>query len=266
MYKNKIPKIGEIVFVELLNFNSNNVKLVDYDLNGLILCTEITKYKADLKGVVKLDEIFPVVVLEIDDEGQNIDLSYVKVKYDKRELLKNCYTYQSKFYKFIKSSNLDLDEFINTNINSDNYLDSIYNNINISKDKFDKFLLNPESFTNSIELINYVKKNIIIKPYEIIQEFKLTVYDNSSLILLKEILFKIKEILNNDIECESKCELLCRSSPFYQIKIKNNNLNFITDKIEFYKLQIKNITNCYNCVLEFDKDYKIIKNFEIDII
>jgi len=259
MYKNKLPKSGDIVFVQLNSNSDNHVVLVDYELNGLVLCTEITKYKTCLKGIVKNDEIFPVMVIEINEEGKNIDLSYAKIKYDKRDLLKSCYISQNKFFKFIESSKTDkLDDFIEKHLTSENYIKSISNNKNIPKENFDKFLLNSELFTDDKIVIDYVKTKITMKPYECILEFKLCVFDNASLKKLKEILQKIK-----NINCE--IEIICRSSPFYQIKVKNIDIEFIKNQYESLKEQIINITSEYNCIMEFEKEFKIIKNFEINI-
>lgn len=257
MYKNKLPKSGEIVFVQLQN--NNYVTLVDYDLNGLVLCTEITKYKADLKGVVKHNDIFPVMVINIDEEGKNIDLSYSKIKYNKRDFLKSCYVSQNRFNKFIVSSKTEINEFVEKHLIPEDYIESVLNNKNVPKEKFENFLLNPHSFTDNKNLIDYVKSKVVLKPYECVLEFKLCVFDNTSLINLKEILGKIKNI-------DFEIEINCRSSPFYQIKVKNINLEFIKDKFETLKENITIITNEYNCVLEFEKEFNIIKNFEIDIL
>lgn len=259
MYRNRLPKSGEIVFVQLNSNSDNYVTLVDYELNGLVLCTEITKYKADLKGVVRHNEIFPVMVIEIDEEGKNIDLSYAKIKHDKREHLKNCYQSQNRFYKFIESSKTNkTNEFVEKHLTPEDYNEAMLNDKNVPKEKFDKFLLNPDSFTDDKTLIDYVKSKVVMKPYECALEFKLCVFDNTSLIKLKEILEKIKNI-------DSEIEINCRSSPFYQIKVKNINLEFIKDKYETVKENITKITDEYNCVLEFEKEFKIVKNFEIDI-
>ena len=131
-------------------------------------------------------------------------------------------------------------------------------NKNVPKEKFEKFLLNPESFTDDKILIEYVKSQVIMKPYECVLEFKLCVFDNTSLIKLKEILGKIKNI-------DSEIDIYCRSSPFYQIKINNIDIEFINNKFQFMREQIKNITDEYSCVLEFSSEYQIVKNFEITI-
>lgn len=258
MYKNKLPNSGDIVFVQLNSNYDNYVTLVDYELIGLVLCTEITKYKSNLKGIVKHNDIFPVIVMEIDEEGKNIDLSYSKIKYDKRDLLKTCYESQNRFFKFIESSKTNIDDFVEKYLISEDYNESVLNDKNVPKEKFDRFLLNPEIFTDDKILIDYVKSKITLKPYECFLEFKLCIFDNTSLIKLKEILQKIKNI-------DSEIEINCRSSPFYQIKIKNTDLEFIKNKFQFMREQITIATNEYNSVLEFEKEFKIVKNFEIDI-
>ena len=110
MYSNKFPVVGDIVFVKLSNKKhsefGNYVNLVEYNnIEGLVLCTEISKYKSDLKSLVKLGEIFPVIVLNVENNNQNvtIDLSYSKIKNNQSELLKNCYNSQNKIYNFIKN-------------------------------------------------------------------------------------------------------------------------------------------------------------------
>ena len=68
MYLNNKPSIHDIVFVQLGTSSDksigNYVQMVEYDnLEGLVLCTEITRFKSNLKTLVKRDEIFPVVVI-----------------------------------------------------------------------------------------------------------------------------------------------------------------------------------------------------------
>lgn len=261
MYRNKFPKVGEIVFVKLENTADNYVKLIDYDLTGLVLCTEITKYISELKSVVRQNEIFPVIVMNIDDDGKNIDLSYSKIKNDKREFLKNTYNNQHSFYKFIKSIDTDeqcLNEFIETHISPNNYDESNINNKNIPKETYDKFLIEPELFTHNNKIINHVKSKVLLKPYECIQEFKLSVSDDNSLIKLKEILNKIKNITGDN-------ELLCKSSPIYQIKIKGIDLNKIKNDIDPIKNKILEIIKDTHYTIFSFGDYYVQKQIEIII-
>ena len=72
MFSYKKPELHDIVFVKLKDIKSNDmgnyVDLIDYDnIEGLILCTEITKYNSNIKKIVKRDEIFPVVIINTDN-------------------------------------------------------------------------------------------------------------------------------------------------------------------------------------------------------
>ena len=213
MYYTNKPSLHEIVFVELLNNSSdmgNYVRLVDYDnLEGLILCTEITRYKSNLKTLVKQDEIFPVIVISTSN---GYDLSYSKIKQDHKILLKECYQYQQRLYKLIKTITTELninqdiiDLIIKYNFDPKIYIDSInsntnlcvesYNNILIDSDiLFKKFSVNTTDIKNNFK--SQLNTHLEIKPYFVQKEFKLLIFDNQSLDKLKEILNKLKEILN----------------------------------------------------------------------
>ena len=299
MYTSRTPKNNEIVFVQLKNSTcdlGNYVELTDYNLDGLVLCTEIGKYKSNLKNTVKKDEIFPVLVMNINEtsEQKNIDLSYVKVKYDRKDLLKNCYIYQNRFVKLTEKifneNNIEsvyFQNFIGKYISPENYLESVASNRNISKEKYDTFLKNPEEFVDFFgdnkknnEIVEKIKKSvkskISVRPFESQQDFKLCIFDNNSLDKLKEILNKIKNIGDTedtedtedkeDTEYINNFEIVCKSSPIYQIKIKGNNLDSLKQSYENIKNKICEIIGEYDCVLEFCSDYVITKTMEIDMI
>jgi translation initiation factor 2 subunit 1 len=278
MYSNKVPQVNDIVFVKLSNKKhsefGNYVNLVEYNnLEGLVLCTEITKYKSNLKSVVKQDEIFPVIVLDIQNNNNilSIDLSYSKIKSNHKELLKNCYNFQNKIYNFIKNISTELnltDDIYNiilsNNISADSYIESINRDCNLLKEKYENILKNPECiFDNSNisediknNICNYIQSKIKIKPYVVEKDFKLTVFDNQSLIKLKDILNKIKNINNN-------YEISCKSSPIYQIRISDNCLDKIKNIFETLENDITIITNDYNCSFNFVSELSIIREIEI---
>ena len=277
MYYTNKPCLHEIVFVELLNNSSdmgNYVRLVDYDnLEGLILCTEITRYKSNLKTLVKQDEIFPVIVISTSN---GYDLSYSKIKQDQRILLKECYQYQQRLHKLIKTITDELninhdiiDLIIKYNFDPKIYNDSInsntnlclefYNNVlNHSDILFIKFPVNATDIQNNFK--SQLNTHLEIKPYNVQKEFKLLIFDNQSLDKLKEILNKIKNIkLDDDINYI----LECKSSPIYQYKLIHNNLERIEEKINIIDDKIKNICEDYNCVIEIKSNYDIVKKGEI---
>lgn len=278
MYQNKVPKVHEIVFAQLVNKRSgdmgNYVDLVEYgNIEGLVLCTEITKRKANLKSIIKQGEIFPVVVIDVNKSG--IDLSYSKVKKQSIDLLKSCYEYQSRLYKLLNETCKSLklsDEItsivIHSNIIHDVYTDCVNSDKNIPKTNYENVLKNPLSLFENTKIINeeiqkefcdIIKEKITIKPYHVDREFKLCVFDNHSLCILKEILNKIKDIkINNELSFQ----LNCRSSPFYQIKVIGINIDEIGKYLIHLENEITNILNNYNAVIEFPDKYVIVKELE----
>jgi translation initiation factor 2 subunit 1 len=279
MYSSTVnPHIHDIVFVKLIhnrktNDTGNYVKLIEYDnLEGLVLCTEITKYKSNLKSLVKPDEIFPVVIISTSN---GYDLSYSKIKKDQQQLLKDCYTFQDKIFKLIKKISEELnithdivELILKYNLNPKIYIDSNNSNINLCEELyydilknsdilFDKFQFNVDNIKSIFK--KCLQNHIEIKPYQIIKEFKLKVFDNQSLDKLKEILNNISKNITKDITYI----LECKSSPIYQYKLIHNNLEVIEKYIENIDNLIKNICSNYNCVIEIKDNYNIIKKGEI---
>ena len=278
MYSNKTPNVHEIVFAQLVNNRSGDmgkyVELVEYNnIEGLVLCTEITKRKANLKSIIKQGEIVTVFVRTISNIG--IDLSYSKVNKQSIDLLKSCYEYQSRLYKLLSSTcellklSDDIKQHIITsNIIHDVYTDCANSGQNIPKTNYENILKNPTSVFDNIkkidnkiqkEFCDIIKQKITIKPYHVDREFKLCVFDNHSLFILKEILNKIKDIRINS---ELTFQITCRSSPFYQIKIIGENLDEISKNLTEIQNEITNLLNNYNAVVEFPDKYVIVKQLE----
>lgn len=272
MFSHKKPSLHEIVFVTLKQSNDigNYVDLVDYDnIEGLILCTEITKYNANIKKFVKQGEIFPVIVIASD---KGYDLSYSKIKEDWRILLKESYEYSTKLYKLINklSDKLNLKNDIKENLLKINLLPKIYDDtinskINMYKELYDNILKNPtelfleynnlDDYTKN-NISNYITNNLIIKEYIIQKEFKLLIFESDSLTKLKEILNKIQNITNN-----MEYIVECKSSPIYYYRLTHVNLESIEKLMIDINEMINEIVNKteYNCNFNFIDNYKIIK-------
>ena len=275
MYLNKIPKVLEIVFVCLsdktASKNGQYVDLVEYDMiEGLVLCTEITKYKSNLKSIVKRDEVFPVIVLNNDN---GIDLSYSKIKMQSRELLKSSYNYQNMIFKLINniSNDMKLDNTIKTSILNNNLYPEIYSeciitDTNLPKILYESILKSPEKIFEKLLDINEntknmfcnnVKSKIIVKPYHVEIDFKLCVFENDSLAKIKELLNKIK-----NLSCDINYELLCKSSPVYQLKIIGEDIDKIKKTFSDLNIQITEIVNKYNVLYEYSNTPVIVKELE----
>jgi len=279
MFSNKKPELHDIVFVRLKDTKTNDmgnyVDFVDYDnIEGLILCTEITKYNANIKKIVKRDEIFPVVIIDINNN--NYDLSYSKIKDDSRNLLKECYEYSIKIFKLINkvSNNINLDNSIRDNLIKYNISNKVYENSinskqNLYKILYETILKNPSklfenndennddnNFDNTIvdKFSKNIKDNLIIKPNIIHKEFKLLMFEEHSLYKLKEMINKIKQ-LNISVEC--------KSSPIYYYILNDINLIEIDSIVEDIQQKISPILSEYNCNYTLVDGYQIIKKGEI---
>ncbi len=285
MYSAKVPEIHEIVFVKLSdnNLGDNYVNLVEYDdLEGLVLCTEITKWKSNLKSLVKRDEVFPVVV--IGNANGGLDLSYSKIRNNNRDLLKECYESQKKLYNIISDICEELkvsDDFkqyvMTNNFDPNIYIESINQECNLPLQNYNNILQNPsklfernnnkdnqDNFNNiANDFCNLIMSKIIIKPYYTEKDFKLTVFDNNSLTILKQILHDVK-----NIKLDFNFDIMCKSSPIYQIKIIDADLDKIKENYDIIFSQINNIINNYktnniNVNCEIIDNLTIIKQKEI---
>lgn len=274
----RTPHIHDIVFVQLINNSSttnigNYVKLVEYDnIEGLVLCTEITKYKSNLKSLIKFDEIFPVIVISTSN---GYDLSYSKIKHTHRNLLKECYDYQDKIYKLIKKITSELninndiiDLILKYNLNPNIYIECYNSNTNLCQENYNNILTNSDNlfdkFSFNVDNIktdfkNCLQKHLEIKPNHIVKEFKLLIVDDTSLNKLKEILNKIKNINLENINFT----LECKSSPIYQYKLTHNDIQIIEEKIQYIDKQIQQLCNNYKCILEIKDNYSVIQKGEI---
>lgn len=280
MYRFKQPELHEIVFVQVSekNKDQNYVQLVDYDnIDGLVLCTEITRFNSNIKKVVKRNEIFPVIIISTE---KGYDLSYSKIKNDSRILLKECYDYQKKIFNLInKISNIlnineELkNELIKINLDPPTYDECVNSNKNLPKELYETFLLNSDILFENIENIKFdkniinnfnteIQKMIIKKPTIIQKDFKLLIFDENSLEILKEILNKIQNI---DIICVENIEYIveCKSSPIYYYRISHTDINKINDFVKYIDDKIKQITENYNCDFKLNENYDIIKAGEI---
>ena len=280
MYLNNKPSLHDIVFVQLGTSSDksigNYVQMVEYDnLEGLVLCTEITRFKSNLKTLVKRDEIFPVVVISTSN---GFDLSYSKIRKSSRTLLQDCYKYQIKISGLIDiiCNELNLSEDIKKNIIKHNLSPKIYEQSanedkNLCKELYDSILVNSDILFEKFEKIkNDIKNNfkiclsqhITINPYVIQKEFKLLLIDSQSLKNLKDLLQKIKNI-NINIDKEYKYEIACRTSPYYFYKISSNEITEIEEKIKYIDEQINNICSEYLCEINTENAYTIIKQGDI---
>ena len=263
-YKNKTPSIGSIVFVKLNTdypIRDNDVgiymNMIEYNnLEGLVLCTEIFKYKVNLQTFFKPNKVYPMLVLSNDEN--KYDLSYIKVKLD-MDFVLDCYKYLQLIVDIVVNINpteLIYYDTIHRILNKSMLDNCITEKKNLYKDLYKNILLEPTIlFQNSKfyeKEIEDLKKRIVIKNYEIFYDFKLIIYENKGSDTLKNTLTSLDEYVKiiSDNNNELDIKLICKSSPIYTLRIKEltKDLCITYAHIVFTKLNhlLNNISHEFN--------------------
>ena len=249
-------------------------EILEYDKIGYLINSEIHKYEVNLTRFFNYEQIYPMLVLDVYDDI--INLSYNKLKQPQLDLLSEAYKSKIKLNKLIDSAcNKLKNENIRQDIRQDVYnlihniitpheyqetlkqkkniidihVNYILENINIL---YKKHCENSEDFKDLLDILN---NSIIVKPFTIIKSFKLLIYEDSSLDLLKH-------ILNN-------IHIICVSSPTYNYTYTHvnydeciNNINK-TEQELLQQIQYKSI-QYYEYIpgdiqIQVNREYRIIE-------
>lgn len=277
-YKNKIPFSQDILIAKITNISENGVyaNSVEYPhLKLFIPLTEISKRKTNVKKLFSPDKLYPVLVLDINIQGNLVDVSYNKISdkdkkiylerflslqkiyklgleaakeyslfcnidnNDAQECIFSC-TIWNIFDKFIKDKKLSEyinDFYISLLENPLNLFNEFSDNVSIS-DKFDEY---KERFVENI------KKRIKISDVVLSVEITLVCLQNSAL-------EKIKKALKVDLD--PKVQLRYISSPRYELVATCNNKLLAEQLLKNSVDIIKN--NCKNQGVRFINHSDII--------
>jgi translation initiation factor 2 alpha subunit (eIF-2alpha) len=219
------------------------VLLCDYNnLEVFIPITEINRKKFNITTFFKPETIYPGIVNSVNDKFINI--SYSKIKEEKREKLLKAFEIQTKIYTIIsKLRSLYPDSNILNPITVDftdkNYeeLEMIYKNI----------LLKPDEITSDENVIKYIINNRKIAEPLYCQHFMLTIINNNGLEILKKILKHIDE----------KYKVKIISSPLYSVEFSDLTL------LDEIKQNIENIIKDTDCLFEM-KELTIYKELYVE--
>lgn len=271
-YGKSIPTINDKVVVEIKNIGENGVYclLKEYNnIEGFILPTEIYSSRHDKKNIFKIGELYPTLVINVNEEKQTIDLSYRKLKPDDRKQVMENYFFGEKLFKlsqdavsFLNPFNLAPEIIMKNTLWNLFRFESHRNNI---KSVYQKVLQKPTLFVNQqIEDIyknhfdNFVSnlENRIIKTEIVLsKQFELTIYNVSGVNTLKDIL-KYDDSLNNK---NAKYEIKYISSPKYEIQITGNNYEDCLSLLNEISNIIKEKASKYECLIQMPDGYNIIK-------
>jgi translation initiation factor 2 alpha subunit (eIF-2alpha) len=98
------PQAGTLAVVRLKEVTTANnvyVELVEYNgVEGMIMSTEIQKYKCDANKIFKHGALYVVFVASVNKERRFVDLSYKKVKPAEKELQLSLHERRRKLHTF----------------------------------------------------------------------------------------------------------------------------------------------------------------------
>jgi translation initiation factor 2 alpha subunit (eIF-2alpha) len=225
---NTLPPMDSICFVELADYNmkSNDlgvyVKLIDYDMrDGFIPLTEISKWKTNISKIFRHGKIYPCLIFSYDTNI--INLSFMKIKEEKREPLLEQFMFAQKIkeiYKFLEDNKFEVKSVLDPSMYDDLSVKTLYYNI----------LESPEKYFEK-ETCELVKTKIKTEFSEGQKEFKLIICQDNGLNKLKESLQLFSSYLQKYISENLEIKIECISSPIYSMKLKFINLedNFFTN-------------------------------------
>lgn len=99
-YQEYLPVINDIVYARFNEFDSMNngiVSLIEYsDCNGMLQPSEICKRNIRPEKVMKKGDIYPCLVLNVDEQKKHVDLSYLKVPHTEKLKYMENYNYLTK--------------------------------------------------------------------------------------------------------------------------------------------------------------------------
>lgn len=248
-YTEFTPRINTYCFFKLSSRRIKSddlgieVLLCDYNnLEVFIPITEINRKKFNITTFFKPETIYPGIVNSVDDKCINI--SYSKIKEEKREKLLKAFEIQTKIYTIISKlrslyPDSNILNLITVDFTDKNYeeLEMIYKNI----------LLKPDEITSDENVIKYIINNRKIVEPLYCQHFMLTIINVNGLEILKKILKHIDE----------KYKVKVISSPLYCVEFSDLTL------LDEIKQNIENIIKDTDCLFEM-KELTTVKELYVE--
>lgn len=245
-YENEYPEIDEIVYATVNSVSEHGVyfNLIEYNnKEGFLMESEMMKniHYIKEKYFVK-NKVFPLMVIRIDYDNQEIDLSHKRIKPEDRDMHIKYFKGMSNIYKiteeFSRHANLIMKNVLSLTM----WKHVKKNDIANSDRKFRAILENPKNFLEEVtkiypneteKYIENVSTRITSTNLVIEQFFELKVYCENAI-------SEIKDILNYNHDDTIVIEYI--NAPKYKIVITGKDnfecdqklqdfLNYINEKI-----------------------------------
>lgn len=272
-FTKKTPDLNEIVIVSVDQISEGGIycRLVEYkNLQGFILNSEIGKSYVNPKKIFTQGELYPCIVIGIDNEKETLDLSYKKVKSDKnknnvneKELIMNEYKFREKLFKLAKEMNEITKLPIEMILDNTSRKFAVNKKINASYEIFYKAVLedtslfvhefkDPSYQEDVSKFIDNLKSRITSTHMTMKQDFSLVVYDVNGV-------QKLKQILTNNIDSNKECEINHIAAPKYEILVSFDTEQECKNKIESILNKIKDNIDSTFCKFQILGTPEIVK-------
>lgn len=281
-YSKTQPEKQEIIIVKLKQITETGVygESINYPHYTIFLVgTEISRKKKNLQNYLSPDILYPVFVLNVNEDLKIIDVSYMKInEEDKKKSLEIhkinelIYNLGYDYISFMDKNDKELNEKMfndfthkyTKRITLDLLIEK--KNIDMNLNEYYDFLINPNKF---IDIIDYdkvnqdrnenylqdIKKRTTIIECVIECEFTLIALKNNGVEI-------IKKVLTDEIKFDN-CVIEYVSSPKYKIVVTsqlNENEKDVINKLDMIIKTIETNNEKYKCLYENKKDYKKIRN------
>ena len=284
-YLDNYTKVDDIVFVKFKKKTEQYsilVDLVEYNMEGMIINSEISNRKANIDKIFG-NKILPCLVLSVNEEKNYIDLSYKRVlEVDRQRYIQMypiiekimslpnelCELYD-KLYPLEHTENqkpLKNKEIIKERLYNETIWRILNKNIfdlNSLNQLYEKLITQPELlFEHAKELpkefisksINLYKNRLKFTDMVVSNDLTLQILESDGISVLKDTLYNC---IPEDLATKVKIE--CIASPKYRLTLTAQDDNEIKMFLSRIDLVIKNKLKDRSCIYKLDNDYVTIK-------
>ena len=259
-YKDLYPNIDDLVITKAVEIRPDcvYVELLEYgNMRGMIGLKDISERRLrSIKKIISIGKIYPLLVINVDEDKKYIDLSNKYItekdtaldKYNKFKILYNivsCTSYELNKNKDSTEILINLLEKTLWKFEKDKCFEIFYS-IKENNEKINIFDLTEEESRLLLKNINH---SIQEKKYYGIMNYNMTCYEINSLDKIKNLLSHFTKIIEVNSIDSSQPDIILKidTSPKYKILYNSNNkLDIIT-----------NINELFSNIINYAKEHNI---------
>ena len=250
--KDGFPEVDEVVFcfVKEVNYNNAILKLEEYDLDAILIISEVSAGRIrNIRDHIQPNKKIVCKVLRVDEKTKRIDLSLRRVNENQKKLkleeIKK-EEFSQKFYKDLaKKLECDYEKlFEKTYSQIFETSDSIYDFlVLVSSDssKADVLKLDKKEKDEFVDLcVKLIKKDSFV----VKKTFKINSFDENGI-------NKIKDLIKKSINEDDNIEVKYLAPSKFEVNIENENKKKADNIFNEFKTNIINFSKQFNCSFEF---------------